>query len=98
MWQNLCANINYYKICFKCIVLCFFVRHLLENSGSSDLVRDSSQILPFKSNVLHMPFKLGSIKIKVKFNCTVLNTPFLKSAFEISILPNIVFMLCKKGR
>lgn len=62
----------------------FFVR---EQSGSSDLVRDSSQILYFKSNNLHMPFKLGSIKIKVKFNCTVLNPPsFLKSAFEISII------------
>lgn len=34
-----------------------------------------------------MPFKLGSIKIKVKFNCTVLNPPsFLKSTFEISII------------
>ena len=34
-----------------------------------------------------MLFKLGSVKIKVKFNSTVLNPPsFLKSAFEISIL------------
>lgn len=78
----------------------FFVRHLLENRV---VVQIWSKIpvryFPSKVIILHMPFKLGSIKIKVKLNCTVLNPPFLKSAFEISIiLPNIVFMLCKKGR
>lgn len=78
MWQNLCANTNYYKICFKYIsVFCYmFVR---EWSGSPDLVEDSRQVfsskrIPFQNNALHM-FKVGSIKIKVKFNSTVLNPP-----------------------
>lgn len=45
-------------------------------------------------------FKLGSIKIKVKFNSTVLGLSLLKSTFGISILPPILvaFMLCKKER
>lgn len=47
-----------------------------------------------------MLFKLGSIKINVKFDGTVLNPPsFLKSAFEIHLLPPVlaVFMPWEKG-
>lgn len=44
-------------------------------------------------------FKLGGIKIKVKFNSTVIGLSLLKNAYEISILPPILvaFMLHQKG-
>lgn len=48
MWQNLCANINYYKNLFQVLSSVSFVRNLLEQSGSSDLVKIPVRYCPLK--------------------------------------------------
>lgn len=65
MWQNLCANINYYKISFKYVVLCLLLEIVREQSSKSDLVKIPVIYFPpkvFLSKVMsYLVFKLGSL-------------------------------------
>lgn len=64
-----------------------FVRNLIEyrvvefRCGQDSREISSSKSIPFKNNVLYMSLKLGSIKIKVKFNSVGPNLPSFLECF-----------------